>query len=109
MVFLSGDRHFAELSRRQEPGLYPLYEITSSGLNRRFPEDYVNPNRFRLTGADPDAAASAGATPGAYLLENFGELEVDWDQADPVLRFRIVDASGATRLALDIPLSELNF
>jgi alkaline phosphatase D len=107
VVFLSGDRHFAELSRRQEPGLYPLYDITSSGLNRRFPEDYVNPNRFRLTGADPGAATSA--TPGAWLLENFGELEVDWAEADPMLRFRITDASDRTRLALDIPLSELRF
>lgn len=107
VVFLSGDRHFAEFSRRQEPGLYPLYDITSSGLNRRFPEDCVNSNRFRLAGADPDTATSA--TPGTWLLENFGELEVDWDLDDPVLRFRIADASGATRLALEVPLAELRF
>jgi alkaline phosphatase D len=99
VLILSGDRHFAEISRRQEPGLYPLYDVTSSGLNRRFPEDYVNPNRFRLE----------GARLGAYLLENFGELEVNWDDPAAVLRLRIADAGGQTRLALDIPLSELRF
>ncbi len=99
LLILSGDRHFAEISRRQEPGLYPLYDVTSSGLNRRFPEDYVGPNRFRLTGADL----------GAYLLENFGELEVEWDDPAPVLRVRIADVAGRARLALDIPLSELRF
>jgi alkaline phosphatase D len=99
VVFLSGDRHFAEISRRQEPGLYPLYDITSSGLNRRFPENYVNPNRYRLEGDRLDA----------YLLENFGELEVDWDDPAPVLRVRIADSGGEIRLALDVPLSELRF
>ena len=99
VVFLSGDRHFAEISRRQEPGLYPLYDITSSGLNRRFPEDYVNPNRYRLE----------GPRLGAYLLENFGEIEVDWENPDPVLRVRIADTGEQTRLAVDIPLSELSF
>jgi alkaline phosphatase D len=107
LVILSGDRHFAEISRRQEPGLYPLYDITSSGFNRRFPESYVNPNRYRLTGASAEAGTSA--TPGAYLLENFGELDVDWDDPDPVLRVRVYDVGGVARLALDIRLSELRF
>jgi alkaline phosphatase D len=99
LVILSGDRHFAEISRRQEPGLYPLYDITSSGLNRHFPEDHVNPNRYRLE----------GARLGAYLLENFGELDVSLDEPDPLMRVRITDTSGQTRLAVDVPLSELRF
>jgi len=32
VLFLSGDRHFAELLRRERPGTYPLYEFTSSPL-----------------------------------------------------------------------------
>lgn len=32
VVFLSGDRHHAELNRLERPGTYPLYEFTSSAL-----------------------------------------------------------------------------
>ncbi len=78
----------------------------SSGLNRRFPEDYVNPNRYRLEGASL-GGNYPGAYPGAYLLENFGELDVDWEDPDPVMRVRIYDAAGKIRLALGIELSEL--
>jgi alkaline phosphatase D len=118
LVILSGDRHFAEISRRREPGLYPLYDITSSGLNRHFPENYVNPNRYRLEAASLGDASLGGASlgagypgayPGAYLLENFGELDVDWGDPHPLLRVRIFDAAGQARLALDIPLAELRF
>ncbi len=33
VVFLTGDRHHAELSRLERPGTYPLYEFTSSALS----------------------------------------------------------------------------
>src|SRR5262249_49294123 len=33
VVLLSGDRHVGALYRETPPGLYPLYEVTSSGLN----------------------------------------------------------------------------
>ena len=32
VLFLSGDRHFSELLRVERPGMYPLYEFTSSPL-----------------------------------------------------------------------------
>jgi alkaline phosphatase D len=35
VLFVSGDRHFAELLRRERPGTYPLYEFTSSPLTAR--------------------------------------------------------------------------
>jgi alkaline phosphatase D len=95
VVFLSGDRHFAEISRRQEAGLYPLYDITSSGLNRGFPRDAPNPNRFRMD--------------GYYLKENFGLLEIDWAEPDPRVRFRILDAAAQNRLDLELRLRDLRF
>jgi alkaline phosphatase D len=95
VLFLSGDRHFAEITRREEPGLYPLYDVTSNGLNRRFPEDAPNPNRFRVD--------------GYYLKENFGILEVDWTDPDPKVGVRILDQIGQTRLEMEIWLGELRF
>lgn len=46
VVFLSGDRHHAELNRMERPGTYPLYEFTSSALSAGSgqPRD-VNPLR----------------------------------------------------------------
>src|SRR6266576_6390079 len=32
VLFISGDRHWAELSRLDRPGDYPLYDLTSSAL-----------------------------------------------------------------------------
>jgi alkaline phosphatase D len=93
VIFLSGDRHFAEISRFDAPGLYPLYDVTSSGLNRRFPVDEANPNRFRVG--------------GAFIGHNFGELDIDWDREDPLLAVRILDAEGRERLRQEIPLDSL--
>jgi alkaline phosphatase D len=95
VVFLSGDRHFAEISRREEPRLYPLYDVTSSGLNQHYPEAAPNPNRFRLD--------------GYYLKENFGVLEFWWDDPDPILRVRILDAAGSRQLEQEIRLADLHF
>lgn len=33
VIFLSGDRHFAELYQKQRPNTYPLWEVTSSAIN----------------------------------------------------------------------------
>jgi alkaline phosphatase D len=95
VLFLSGDRHFAEISRREHSGLYPLYDITSSGLNRRFPRHAPNPNRFRVG--------------GYYLKENFGLLEIDWDDPEPRVSVRILDAAAQVRLSLEIRLEALRF
>jgi len=50
VVFLSGDRHHAELNRLERPGTYPLYEFTSSALSAGSgqPRD-VNPLRVEGT------------------------------------------------------------
>jgi alkaline phosphatase D len=66
LVLLSGDRHFAELSRLEDGSLhYPLHELTSSGLTHSYdPGD--EPNRFRQ-----------GAL---YPHRSFGTVRVDWDR-----------------------------
>ncbi len=94
VIFLSGDRHFAEISRLDAEGLYPLYDVTSSGLNRKFPVDEPDANRSRVG--------------GAYIGHNVGALDIDWDRGDPLLTVRILDAEARERLRQEIPLSRLS-
>ncbi len=67
VIFLSGDRHQAEISRTTVAGT-PLYDVTSSGLTHVSPGNENEPNRFRVAG------------PVAEL--NFGLLTLDWE-TDP--------------------------
>jgi alkaline phosphatase D len=89
-VILSGNVHFAELSRVDVDG-YPLYDFTASGMT------HVNelygraPNAFRV---------------GAPVIDlNFGMVEIDWS-AKPALRltFLVVDARGAVQFSHSVKL-----
>ena len=84
VVLLSGDRHLSEISllppETDGGPFYPLYEVTSSGLNQTgLPEE---DNRFRLEGTD------------IYNQPNFGLIEIDWNADDPTIAMQIRDESG---------------
>ncbi|MBR9999080.1 MAG: alkaline phosphatase family protein [Cyclobacteriaceae bacterium] len=50
VILLSGDRHIAEISKIELPGLsYPLYDFTSSGLTHSWREAAVETNRHRVS------------------------------------------------------------
>jgi alkaline phosphatase D len=91
VLFLSGDRHMAELSRLESQEVYPLWDLTSSGLNRRFPAANPGPNTNRVG--------------QAYLKVNFGEIEIDWDAGRVILRIR--NADGEPVLEQRISMDEL--
>jgi hypothetical protein len=84
-VIISGDRHLAEISRMNNPGLdYPVYEITSSGLTHHVDSIYharsffsPEPNRYRV------------GTP--FYEKNFGLVDIDWSAGNPVLSSQIRD------------------
>ncbi len=90
VVFLSGDRHLAALYRHSEGMPYPLYEITSSSLNR--------PNR-NVGEVGPQRLG----TP--YGEVNFGTVEIDWAQLKLTLAIRNVE--GKIVRAETIFLSQL--
>ncbi len=93
VILLSGDRHFAEISRLARRGAYPLYEVTSSALNFGFPADAPNPNPYRVDG---------------YTLHpNYGTVEIDWQQGRIVLA--VHDAAGQTVLRQELALGELSY
>ncbi len=94
VILLSGDRHLAEISRLSAPQLpYPLYEVTSSGLNSAG-AGRGEPNRHRTTGDN-------------FRGDNFGLIRVDWARADPRIRLEVRDRRGAVALAQEIDLSTL--
>lgn len=91
VVFISGDVHYAEISRLASDGPYPIYDITSSGLTQTW--DFATPNANRIEGPVMD--------------NNFGQLTIEW-QGDPLLRMEIFDAGGNQRIEYTIRLSELS-
>ncbi|MEM6648070.1 MAG: alkaline phosphatase D family protein [Bacteroidota bacterium] len=97
VILLSGDRHQAELSRQLRPGAYPLYDLTSSGLNMSDPNSSwpLEPNRYRLG--------------EVFRGHHFGTVMVDWEAPDPLIQLAIVDANGEEPITQDIRLSELKY
>jgi len=89
VVLLSGDTHWAEASLVDRPGFYPLYDLTSSSLNQVWDPPAANINRIGI----------------AYTKANAGVLDIDWDAG--LVKARIIDESGESRIALEIRLDEL--
>jgi alkaline phosphatase D len=84
VVILSGDRHLSEISllppETDGGPFYPLYEVTSSGLNQTgLPEEE---NRFRVEDTE------------IYNQPNFGMIDIDWEQEDPSIKLEIRDDKG---------------
>ena len=87
-VVISGDRHFAELSRLVLPPAGPeLYDLTSSSLNRPW-KDASEVNRHRVG--------------PLYPLPNFGVVDIDWAARRIVLQIR--DETGQLQLETGIEL-----
>jgi len=90
VVLLSGDRHVGALYRERPPGLYPLYEVTSSGLNMVYwAANEPGPNRV-------------GAL---YAAANFGVVDIDWWEHKVTLALR--DEGGNTRRSAILSFDEL--
>lgn len=99
VVFLSGDRHHTELIKLSQPGMYTLYDFTSSPLTsggRRIPEEENNPARV----------AGTWVTDG---IKNFGLLELSGPLRSRVLTLRTLDLTGKEMWKHEIKEAELTF
>lgn len=92
-VLLSGNVHFAEVSKTDE-GPYPLHDFTSSGLTH-VNEAYAEvPNPYRVAGPCADL--------------NFGLVEIDWEGADgPLITLRAVGIDGTAAFEYEVSLATL--
>jgi alkaline phosphatase D len=95
VLILSGDKHYCEISRRDDLGLgYPLYDFTSSPMSA--PPEALEANKYR-DGAD--------ASISDY---NFGVITVDWSAADPTVHVELVHAiKGTVLLERKLTLGQL--
>jgi alkaline phosphatase D len=90
-IFLSGDVHYADISRRYYNALYPIYDFTSSGL----------------TQIDPESARNIYRLGPAVMEVNAGMLLIDWQQE--ILNLEVINLAGNVMLQHSIPFSELEF
>ena len=92
VVFITGDVHYAEISKLTHPGLYPVYDVTSSGITSTWL--FATPNTNRIEGP---------------VMENhFGMLTIDWSLKDPAIKMEIFDIRDNQRIEHTIRLSEVS-
>ena len=96
VVFLSGDVHFADENVLREPGCYPLYDFTASGLTHYTTSPYESTNRIKGSGA-----------PFAGL--NFGQIDINWD-ANPIeFTVSLRDAIAKPKIERKLSLADISF
>ena len=80
VLLISGDIHYAEMSKLDVNVPYTLWDLTSSGLTEEWRVPTPNANRVSEVVADA----------------NFGFIDIDWQGPATRLALGIVDASGST-------------
>ncbi len=76
VILLSGDRHIAEISKYEHPGInYLIYEVTASGLTHSSTNNTGEPNRYRVG--------------NLVNVLNFGLMEIDWSRQSPEVHFQV--------------------
>ncbi|MBP9689640.1 MAG: alkaline phosphatase family protein [Bacteroidia bacterium] len=93
VLFISGDVHYAEISKINEPGLYPIYDITASGLSSTW--EFATPNKNRIE--------------GPVMQNHFGLITVNWQLPDPEIALEIWDVDNKKAISYLVKLSTLKF
>jgi alkaline phosphatase D len=93
VVFITGDVHYAEISKLQSPGMYPIYDVTSSGITSTW--HFATPNANRIEGP---------------VMENhFGLITINWDKPDVEIKMEVWDVSNNQRIEYTVKQSEISF
>ena len=86
-IYLSGDRHIAEVSSQEIKPNYWIYDITSSGLTHSYNSLEDEPNQYRIS-------------PLLTML-NFGKIEINWKISE--LQAQIINVEGISQFTQKIP------
>lgn len=114
VLFISGDVHFAEISRYDCATGYPLYDITSSGLTQSI-EGVVPPSLYSLVRLMfwflPTTLRvkeqSCRYKSCVYGQSNFGVIEVHWKSDPVILKVEVRDINGLPVISKKILLSDI--
>ena len=91
ILFISGDVHYAEISKMNIRNLYPIYDITASGLSSTW--HFATPNAYRIEGP---------------VMENhFGLLTINCSLSVPTVKAEIWGVNNNQRIEYTISLDEL--
>tara|TARA_B110000285_G_scaffold46734_1_gene52551 strand:- start:3181 stop:4230 length:1050 start_codon:yes stop_codon:yes gene_type:complete len=93
VLFITGDVHYGEISKIKHPGLYPIYDVTSSGLSSIWHFATSNSNRIE----------------GPIMDNHFGLLSIDFSGSKPAVKTEIWDKNDNQRVEYTIPISEITF
>ena len=98
ILFISGDRHHAELMRIKEENLYPLYDFTTSPLTMypvkisKKSREYENPDKVK----------------GTYFPSyNYGKVSVTGASENRKCIIELKDKKGKVIWTREIPANEL--
>jgi alkaline phosphatase D len=93
VIFISGDVHYAELSKKIFNNTYPIYDCTSSGITNV--ENNTRKNKFRIS--------------EAYSKVNYGNITIDWDNIPIKLNYNIYTLNNELLYQHQILLDEISF
>ncbi|MEZ6055234.1 MAG: alkaline phosphatase D family protein [Planctomycetaceae bacterium] len=91
-LFISGDRHSAEISVNDPGTGYELIDVTSSSINK--------PSKWHTEANEHRRGTK-------YYDENFGMITIDWTAPDPVIRCQVLTMEGKVALQHRVTLSQL--
>jgi alkaline phosphatase D len=102
VVFLSGDRHFTELCVLKQPGLYPLYDYTSSPLTSILRRQVNNKN-------DPEYDHALRVPNTKIVAHNFGKITIYGPKGSRTCKMEAFGNEGQLLWTHEIQQSELRF
>ena len=88
VLFISGDVHYGEISKLGDPGMFTVYDVTSSGLTETAGD--VEPNKNRVGGVETEV--------------NFGLIDIQWGPSKPKATLRVMNRAGRASVAKEISL-----
>jgi len=92
VVFISGDRHAAEISRLDVDTPYPLYDVTASSFTHSL-SPRPEPNPWRVGDRS--------------FAENFGLITIDWSKPERPIMMQIRDEAGSVQIEHTITRSQI--
>lgn len=95
--FLSGDVHYAEFTKTQPAGMYPIYDFTASGITHHEPKIPTTNDAIRVG--------------NGWNYVNFGMLTIDWKSSPVSIKAEIYGNTDplTPKISHTVTLDELKF